>query len=133
MGVSRLLFALACRLPLYIYETPGSFTSGLQCVNRKLRFKLEKASADGSDVSAENNAADSEDNKAADQSGLINYTGKNFKMEPLATVRDLEKFLLKMVGVLKTPGRDQARFRVANQFGFYSFDSRRAESFSIRW
>nr|XP_039255177.1 E3 ubiquitin-protein ligase HECTD1-like [Styela clava] len=90
------------RFPLYIYETPGSLSGGLHLLNRKLRFKLEKAPSGGSPLTPTTSSAsiqneNEDNNKVADKSGLINYTGRSFRMEPLSTVEDLEKFLLKMV------------------------------------
>ncbi|XP_039390818.1 E3 ubiquitin-protein ligase HECTD1 isoform X6 [Mauremys reevesii] len=63
------------RLPLYLYDTPGS-TYNLQILTRRLRFRLERASGETS---------------------LIDRTGRMLKMEPLATVESLEQYLLKMV------------------------------------
>lgn len=64
------------KLPVYFYETPGSSSYGLQVLTKKLRFKLERVQG---------------------QSALIDRTGRNMKTEPLATVGQLEKYLLKMV------------------------------------
>ncbi|XP_073205038.1 E3 ubiquitin-protein ligase HECTD1 isoform X9 [Lepidochelys kempii] len=85
------------RLPLYLYDTPGStynlqtqfIISSDQCgealpllvhklkiLTRRLRFRLERASGETS---------------------LIDRTGRMLKMEPLATVESLEQYLLKMV------------------------------------
>ncbi|XP_043929755.1 E3 ubiquitin-protein ligase HECTD1 isoform X1 [Protopterus annectens] len=63
------------RLPLYLYDTPGS-TYNLQILTRRLRFRLERS---------------------AGETGLIDRTGRMLKMEPLATVESLEQYLLKMV------------------------------------
>ncbi|XP_014233753.1 E3 ubiquitin-protein ligase HECTD1 isoform X8 [Trichogramma pretiosum] len=63
------------KLPVYLYDTPGS-GSGLQILTRRLRFQLEKA---------------------ASESALIDRSGRNLKMEPLSTVQQLENHLLKMV------------------------------------
>lgn len=63
------------KLPVYLYDTPGS-GYGLQILTRRLRFRLEKASG---------------------ESTLIDRTGRSLKMEPLATVAQLERYLLKMV------------------------------------
>ncbi|QQP50877.1 Hect E3 ubiquitin ligase [Caligus rogercresseyi] len=63
------------KLQVYLYDNTTS-GYGLQILNRRLRFKLERASG---------------------ENGLIDRTGCTFKMEPLATVRQLERFLLKMV------------------------------------
>ncbi|XP_076273657.1 ubiquitin fusion-degradation 4-like isoform X2 [Rhynchophorus ferrugineus] len=63
------------KLPVYLYDTPGS-GYGLQVLTRRLRFRLEKAPSD---------------------SALIDRTGRGLKMEPLATVAQLERYLLKMV------------------------------------
>lgn len=63
------------KLPVYLYDTPGS-GYGLQILTRRLRFRLEKASG---------------------ESSLIDRTGRGLKMEPLSTVTQLERYLLKMV------------------------------------
>ncbi|KAJ8931073.1 hypothetical protein NQ314_016102 [Rhamnusium bicolor] len=63
------------KLPVYLYDTPGS-GYGLQILTRRLRFRLEKAPG---------------------ESTLIDRTGRGLKMEPLATVAQLERYLLKMV------------------------------------
>ncbi|XP_017786198.1 PREDICTED: E3 ubiquitin-protein ligase HECTD1 isoform X3 [Nicrophorus vespilloides] len=63
------------KLPVYLYDTPGS-GYGLQILTRKLRFRLEKAPG---------------------ESTLIDRTGRGLKMEPLSTVSQLERYLLKMV------------------------------------
>ncbi|XP_034255114.1 E3 ubiquitin-protein ligase HECTD1 isoform X1 [Thrips palmi] len=63
------------RLPVYLYDTPGS-GYGLQILTKRLRFRLEKAPG---------------------ESCLIDRTGRSLKMEPLSTVAQLERYLLKMV------------------------------------
>ncbi|XP_046664774.1 E3 ubiquitin-protein ligase HECTD1 isoform X3 [Homalodisca vitripennis] len=63
------------KMPVYLYDSPGS-CYGLQILTRRLRFRLEKASS---------------------ESSLIDRTGRSLKMEPLATVTQLERYLLKMV------------------------------------
>ncbi|KAI4462742.1 e3 ubiquitin-protein ligase trip12 [Holotrichia oblita] len=63
------------KLPVYLYDTPGS-GYGLQILTRRLRFRLEKAPG---------------------ESSLIDRTGRGLKMEPLSTVAQLERYLLKMV------------------------------------
>nr|CAD7405775.1 unnamed protein product [Timema poppensis] len=63
------------KLPVYLYDTPGS-GYGLQILTRRLRFRLEKAPG---------------------ESSLIDRTGRSLKMEPLSTVAQLERYLLKMV------------------------------------
>lgn len=63
------------KLPVYLYDTPGT-GYGLQILTRRLRFRLEKA---------------------AGESTLIDRSGRSLKMEPLATVAQLERYLLKMV------------------------------------
>ena len=50
-----------------------------QVLARRLRFQLERA---------------------AGESSLIDRTGRTLKMEPLTTVGDLERYLLKMVGLI---------------------------------
>ncbi|XP_053677617.1 E3 ubiquitin-protein ligase Ufd4 [Anopheles nili] len=63
------------KLPVYIYDSPGG-SYGLQILTKKLSFRLERA--------------------ACEQT-LFDRTGRNLKMEPLATVGHLNKYLLKMV------------------------------------
>ena len=63
------------KLPVYLYDTPSS-GYGLQILTRRLRFRLEKAPG---------------------ESSLIDRTGRGLKMEPLSTVAQLERYLLKMV------------------------------------
>ena len=58
------------KLPVYNYD------SSLQILTKRLRFKLERGPG---------------------ESGLIDRSGRSLKMEPLATVKQLEKYLLKMV------------------------------------
>uniref|UniRef100_A0A182SWP8 E3 ubiquitin-protein ligase n=1 Tax=Anopheles maculatus TaxID=74869 RepID=A0A182SWP8_9DIPT len=63
------------KLPVYMYDSPGG-SYGLQILTKKLSFRLERA--------------------ACEQT-LFDRTGRNLKMEPLATVGHLNKYLLKMV------------------------------------
>lgn len=63
------------KLPLFLYDTPGS-GYGLQILQKRLRFRLERASS---------------------ESTLFDRTGRTLKVEPLATVGQLAKYLLKMV------------------------------------
>ncbi|XKL65492.1 hypothetical protein PGB90_008912 [Kerria lacca] len=63
------------KLPVYIYDPPGS-GYGLQTLTRRLRFRLQKAASDTS---------------------LVDRSGRSLKMEPLSTVAQLERYLLKMV------------------------------------
>lgn len=63
------------KLPVYIYDAPGS-GYGLQVLTKRLRFRLERAAC---------------------ESTLFDRTGRSLKMEPLATVGQLAKYLLKMV------------------------------------
>lgn len=63
------------KLPVYLYDNPGA-AYGLQILTRRLRFRLEKAPG---------------------ESSLIDRTGRGLKMEPLSTVAQLERYLLKMV------------------------------------
>ncbi|XP_050441159.1 E3 ubiquitin-protein ligase HECTD1 isoform X2 [Adelges cooleyi] len=63
------------RLPVYLYESPGAF-HGLQILSRRVRFRLEKA---------------------VKETTLVDRTGRGLRMEPLTTVQQLEKHLLKMV------------------------------------
>ena len=63
------------KLPVYLYQDQSS-SSGLQILTRRLRFRLERAPG---------------------ENGLIDRTGCTLKMEPLSSIRQLERFLLKMV------------------------------------
>ncbi|KAK0043521.1 E3 ubiquitin-protein ligase HECTD1 isoform X5 [Biomphalaria pfeifferi] len=63
------------KLPVYAYDLPGS-GYGLQILTRRLRLRLEKAPGENT---------------------LIDRTDRCLKMEPLTTVADLERYLLKMV------------------------------------
>ncbi|XP_076442551.1 E3 ubiquitin-protein ligase HECTD1-like isoform X4 [Babylonia areolata] len=63
------------KLPVFTYDLPGS-GYGLQILTRRLRFKLERAPG---------------------ETTLIDRSGKCLKMEPLTTIGDLERYLLKMV------------------------------------
>jgi len=55
----------------------GAANYGLQVLQRRLRFRLEKSSTE--------------------VGSLIDRTGRTLKMEPLTTVSKLESYLLKMV------------------------------------
>lgn len=63
------------KLPVYIYDAAGS-GYGLQVLTKRLRFRLERAAC---------------------ESTLFDRSGRSLKMEPLATVGQLAKYLLKMV------------------------------------
>ncbi|XP_055588609.1 E3 ubiquitin-protein ligase Ufd4 isoform X2 [Uranotaenia lowii] len=63
------------KLPVFMYDSPGG-SYGLQILTKRLSFRLERA--------------------ACEQT-LFDRTGRNLKMEPLATVGQLNKYLLKMV------------------------------------
>uniref|UniRef100_T1J5Y0 E3 ubiquitin-protein ligase n=1 Tax=Strigamia maritima TaxID=126957 RepID=T1J5Y0_STRMM len=63
------------KLPIYLYDTPSS-GYGLQILTRRLRFRLERA---------------------VGESTLIDRTSRSLKMEPLTTIGQLERYLLKMV------------------------------------
>ncbi|RUS87649.1 hypothetical protein EGW08_004572 [Elysia chlorotica] len=63
------------KLPVYTYDIPGS-GYGLQILSRRVRLRLEKAPHENT---------------------LIDRTDRCLKMEPLTTVADLERYLLKMV------------------------------------
>lgn len=63
------------KLPVYMYDAPGT-GYGLQILSKRLRFRLERAAC---------------------ESTLFDRTGRTLKMEPLATVGQLAKYLLKMV------------------------------------
>jgi E3 ubiquitin-protein ligase HECTD1 len=64
------------KLPIYLYDNSTSSGYGLQILTRRLRFRLERAPG---------------------ENGLIDRTGCTLKMEPLSSIRQLERFLLKMV------------------------------------
>lgn len=63
------------KLPVFMYDAPGT-GYGLQILTKRLRFRLERAPC---------------------ESTLFDRTGRTLKMEPLATVGQLSKYLLKMV------------------------------------
>ncbi|CAH1802965.1 unnamed protein product, partial [Owenia fusiformis] len=63
------------KLPVYNYDSPSA-GYGLQILTRRLRLRLERAPG---------------------ETGLIDRTGRNMKAEPLTSVSQLEKYLLKMV------------------------------------
>ncbi len=63
------------KLPVYTYDSPGS-GYGLQILTRRLRFRLERSSG---------------------ETALIDRSGRCLKTEPLTTVSQLEKYLIKMV------------------------------------
>uniref|UniRef100_A0A0A1XDB0 E3 ubiquitin-protein ligase n=1 Tax=Zeugodacus cucurbitae TaxID=28588 RepID=A0A0A1XDB0_ZEUCU len=63
------------KLPIYMYDAPGA-SYGLQILTKRLRFRLERAAC---------------------ETTLFDRTGRTLKMEPLATVDQLAKYLLKMV------------------------------------
>lgn len=63
------------KLPVFMYDAPGT-GYGLQILTKRLRFRLERA---------------------ASEQTLFDRTGRTLKMEPLATVGQLAKYLLKMV------------------------------------
>ncbi|XP_013098355.1 E3 ubiquitin-protein ligase Ufd4 isoform X3 [Stomoxys calcitrans] len=63
------------KLPIYLYDAPGP-GYGLQILTKRLRFRLERAAC---------------------ETTLFDRTGRTLKMEPLATVGQLSKYLLKMV------------------------------------
>lgn len=65
------------KYPIYLYDLPNS-GYGLQILTRRLRFRLERA---------------------AGETSLIDRTGRSLKMEPLATVGSLERYLQQMVRV----------------------------------
>lgn len=61
------------KLPVYLYDSPiGGY--GIQILTKRLRFRLERSG-----------------------DTLFDRSGRNLKMEPLTTVGQLNKFLLKMV------------------------------------
>jgi E3 ubiquitin-protein ligase HECTD1 len=62
------------KLPLLLYDHAAS-GYGLQILTRRLRFRLERV---------------------AGETNLIDRSGCTFKMEPLASVKQLERFLLKV-------------------------------------
>ncbi|XP_075151574.1 ubiquitin fusion-degradation 4-like isoform X2 [Haematobia irritans] len=63
------------KLPVYLYDAPGP-GYGLQILTKRLRFRLERAAC---------------------ETTLFDRTGRTLKMEPLATIGQLSKYLLKMV------------------------------------
>ncbi|XP_065182623.1 E3 ubiquitin-protein ligase HECTD1-like [Sycon ciliatum] len=77
--VHKIVEALeACeRLPVFLYDTPGSGAGGLQSLSRRFRFIVELS---------------------AGEKTLIDRTGRSFRAEANTTVSALERFLSKMVG-----------------------------------
>jgi E3 ubiquitin-protein ligase HECTD1 len=65
------------KLPVFMYDSPGG-AFGLQILTKRLRFRLERAAC---------------------ESQLFDRSGRTLKMEPLATVAQLNKYLLKMVRI----------------------------------
>lgn len=63
------------KLPVYLYDSPCTGYS-LQILQKRLRFRLERAEC---------------------ESTLFDRSGRTLKMEPLATIGQLSKYLLKMV------------------------------------
>lgn len=62
------------KLPVHLYDSPiGGY--GIQILTKRLRFRLERSG----------------------DSTLFDRSGRNLKMEPLTTIGQLNKFLLKMV------------------------------------
>ena len=59
------------KLPIYLYDNSTSSGYGLQILTRRLRFRLERAPG---------------------ENGLIDRTGCTLKMEPLASIRQLERY-----------------------------------------
>ncbi|XP_065207160.1 E3 ubiquitin-protein ligase HECTD1 isoform X3 [Planococcus citri] len=80
------------KLPVYIYDPPGS-GYGLQTLTRRLRFRLQRAAGDTS---------------------LVDRTGRSLKMEPLSTVAQLERYLLKMVAK-QWYDNDRSQFTFVNK------------------
>jgi len=74
--VALLYFSVNCKCDDMTAVTCG----WLQILTRRLRFRLERAPG---------------------ESMLIDRTGRNLKMEPLATISSLERHLLKMVAQLE--------------------------------
>lgn len=63
------------KLPVHLYDSPiGGY--GIQILTKRLRFRLERAPC---------------------ETTLFDRTGRTLKMEPLTTIGQLNKFLLKMV------------------------------------
>ena len=60
------------KLPIYLYDNSTSSGYGLQILTRRLRFRLERAPG---------------------ENGLIDRTGCTLKMEPLASIRQLERYM----------------------------------------
>lgn len=63
------------KLPIYIYDNHGS-SYGLQILTKRLRFRLERSPC---------------------ETQLFDRTGRSLKMEPLATIGQLAKYLLRTV------------------------------------
>lgn len=65
------------QFPVTVYDTPGS-GHGLQVLTKRLSFKLKKFQSEKS---------------------VLDLSGRSFKMEPLATVRALERFIVRKATV----------------------------------
>lgn len=64
------------KLPVYIYDGHGTGGYGLQILTKRLRFRLERSPC---------------------ETTLFDRTGRSLKMEPLATIGQLAKYLLRTV------------------------------------
>jgi E3 ubiquitin-protein ligase HECTD1 len=79
------------KLPVFMYDSPGG-AFGLQILTKRLRFRLERAAC---------------------ESQLFDRSGRTLKMEPLATVAQLNKYLLKMVSSV---ANWKCRFKNCSEF-----------------
>ncbi|EFO28334.2 hypothetical protein LOAG_00153 [Loa loa] len=86
----RSLSALVCKMvsileavqkfPQYLYDTPGGSSFGLQLLNRRIKLKLEQFNPN-----------------TPCQMQLLDRSGRTMKVEPLNTVKQLKRYILRMV------------------------------------
>ena len=89
---------------MYLYDSPGSLTGTFSALTRKFKLRLERRDPNSSSSSnipspttqaACSSAAS--DASSVDKCG-VDYTGKQLKIETLASVEDLERYMHIMVG-----------------------------------
>ncbi len=76
------LFESIEKLPLYLYDAPGSFN--LQAFSKRFKLILDK----------KNNVTE---NETEEEDNLLDFRGRVLKVEPLANISHLEKYISKMV------------------------------------
>lgn len=78
------LFESIERLPLYLYDAPGSYN--LQAFSKRFKLILNKGGNDEQD-----------DEQDYEENNLLDFSGRILKVEPLANISHLEKYISKMV------------------------------------